>query len=459
MAETTNGFDYSAVTPDIKELADKAYQSTLIDSELYKKWDVKRGLRDLKGKGVLAGLTHISDVHAVDIINGESVPVDGTLRYRGYDVKDLVRGISSRNDFGFEEITYLLLFDKLPNRKELDDFRKILARYRALPKNFVRDVIMKAPSSNMMNTLARSVLTLYSYDSAAEDISIPNVLRQSLQLISLFPMLSVYSYQAYAHYQKNESLYIHMPDTSISLAENLLYILRPDSSYTELEAKVLDIAMVLHADHGGGNNSTFTTHVVTSTGTDTYSSVAASLGSLKGPRHGGANVKVVEMFATMKEEIKDWTDEEEVSRYLADILDKKAFDKKGLIYGVGHAVYSLSDPREIIFKSFVERLAHEKGLDKEFALYDTVERLAPKEIAKRRPIYKGVCANVDFYSGFVYQMLDLPPELYTPIFACARISGWSAHRIEELSNNGKIIRPAFKSAQPIRDYIRMDERE
>ena len=459
MAETTNGFDYSAVTPDIKELADKAYQSTLIDSELYKKWDVKRGLRDLKGKGVLAGLTHISDVHAVDIINGESVPVDGTLRYRGYDVKDLVRGISSRNDFGFEEITYLLLFDKLPNRKELDDFRKILARYRALPKNFVRDVIMKAPSSNMMNTLARSVLTLYSYDSAAEDISIPNVLRQSLQLISLFPMLSVYSYQAYAHYQKNESLYIHMPDTSISLAENLLYILRPDSSYTELEAKVLDIARVLHADHGGGNNSTFTTHVVTSTGTDTYSSVAASLGSLKGPRHGGANVKVVEMFATMKEEIKDWTDEEEVSRYLADILDKKAFDKKGLIYGVGHAVYSLSDPREIIFKSFVERLAHEKGLDKEFALYDTVERLAPKEIAKRRPIYKGVCANVDFYSGFVYQMLDLPPELYTPIFACARISGWSAHRIEELSNNGKIIRPAFKSAQPIRDYIRMDERE
>lgn len=459
MSEFTNEFDYSAVTPDIKVLAEKAYESTIIDSELYKKWDVKRGLRDLKGKGVLAGLTHISDVHAVDIINGESVPVDGELYYRGYNVKDLVRGISERNDFGFEEITYLLLFDKLPNQKELIDFKNILSRYRTLPKNFVRDVVMKAPSSNMMNTLARSVLTLYSYDSAAEDISIPNVLRQSLQLISLFPMLSVYSYQAYAHYQKNESLYIHMPNKDLSLAENLLYILRPDSSYSELEAKVLDIAMVLHADHGGGNNSTFTTHVVTSTGTDTYSSVAASLGSLKGPRHGGANVKVVEMFEDMKQVVKDWKDEEEVRHYLADILDKKAFDRNGLIYGVGHAVYSLSDPRELLFKSFVERLAHEKGLDDEFKLYDCVQRMAPEEIAKRRPIYKGVCANVDFYSGFVYKMLDLPRELFTPIFACARISGWSAHRIEELSNNGKIIRPAFKSAQPIRDYISMNERE
>ena len=459
MSDAVNEFDYSEVTPDIQALALKAYESTLIDSELYKKWDVKRGLRDLKGKGVLAGLTHISDVHAVDIINGESVPVDGSLYYRGYEVRDLVKGFNTRGDFGFEEITYLLLFDKLPNRKELKDFREILARYRTLPKNFVRDVIMKAPSSNMMNTLARSVLTLYSYDNAAEDISVPNVLRQSLQLISIFPMLSVYSYQAYAHYQKNESLFIHMPERELSLAENLLYILRPDSSYSELEAKILDIALVLHADHGGGNNSTFTTHVVTSTGTDTYSSVAASLGSLKGPRHGGANVKVVEMFEDMKQNVKDWKDEDEVRQYLSDILDRKVFDKKGLIYGVGHAVYSLSDPREVVFKSFVERLAHEKNLDDEFALYDLVERLSPEEIAKRRPIYKGVCANVDFYSGFVYKMLDLPPELYTPIFACARISGWSAHRIEELSNNGKIIRPAFKSAQPIREYIKMEDRE
>ena len=459
MALNTNGFDYSAVTPDIMELADKAYNSTLIDSELYKKWDVKRGLRDLNGKGVLAGLTHISDIQAVKIVDGESVPTDGNLYYRGYNVKDLVKGFDARGDFGYEETVYLLLFDKLPNKQELTEFREIIGRYRSLPKNFVRDVIMKAPSSNMMNTLARAVLTLYSYDSAAEDTSIPNVLRQSLQLIALFPMLSVYSYQAYAHYQKNESLYIHMPLAELSQAENLLYILRPDSSYTALEAKILDIALVLHADHGGGNNSTFTTHVVTSTGTDTYSSVAASLGSLKGPKHGGANIKVVEMFDFLKNNLRDWKDEEEISRCLGDILDKKIFDKAGLIYGMGHAVYSLSDPREIIFKSFVERLAREKGLEAEFELYDTVERLAPKEIAKRRPIYKGVCSNVDFYSGFVYNMLDLPPELYTPLFACARIAGWSAHRIEELSNNGKIIRPAFKSAQPIRDYTQMEDRD
>ena len=459
MALNIDGIDYSEVTPDIRELAEKAYQSTLIDSELYKKWDVKRGLRDLNGKGVLAGLTHISDVQAVKIVDGETVPVDGNLYYRGYNIKDLVKGFYGRNESGFEEVVYLLLFDKLPNRAELSDFRKILGRYRALPKNFVRDVVMKAPGSNMINTLSRAVLTLYPYDSAADDISIPNVLRQSLQLISLFPMLSVYSYQAFAHYQKNESLYIHMPEPELTQAENMLHILRPDSSYTELEAKILDIALVLHADHGGGNNSTFTTHVVTSTGTDTYSSVAASLASLKGPRHGGANVKVVEMIENMKSNIKDWRDDEEVSSYLSDILDKKVFDKAGLIYGLGHAVYSLSDPREVIFKGFVERLAHEKGLDEEFALYDSIERLAPKEIAKRRPIYKGVCANVDFYSGFVYRMLGLPTELFTPIFACARIAGWSAHRIEELSNNGKIIRPAFKSAQPIREYTPMDERQ
>ncbi len=459
MALNTDGIDYSEVTPDIRKLAEKAYQSTLIDSELYKKWEVKRGLRDLSGKGVLAGLTHISDVQAVKIIDGETVPVDGNLYYRGYSIKDLVKGFYGRNESGFEEVVYLLLFDKLPNRTELSEFRKILGRYRALPKNFVRDVVMKAPGSNMMNTLSRAVLTLYPYDSAADDISIPNVLRQSLQLISLFPMLSVYSYQAFSHYQKNESLYIHMPEPELTQAENMLHILRPDSSYTELEAKILDIALVLHADHGGGNNSTFTTHVVTSTGTDTYSSVAASLASLKGPRHGGANVKVVEMIENMKENIRDWKDDEEVGSYLSDILDKKVFDKAGLIYGLGHAVYSLSDPREVIFKGFVERLAHEKGLDDEFALYDSIERIAPGEIAKRRPIYKGVCANVDFYSGFVYRMLGLPTELFTPIFACARIAGWSAHRIEELSNNGKIIRPAFKSAQPIREYTPMDERQ
>ncbi len=458
MAITTDVIDYSAVTPDIQRLAEKAYQSTLIDSELYQQWDVKRGLRDLNGKGVLAGLTHISDIQAVKVVDGKSVPVDGNLYYRGYSIKDLVKGFSERGESGFEETVYLLLFDKLPNKEELAEFRAILGRYRTLPKNFVRDVVMKAPGSSMMNTLARAVLTLYSYDDAADDISIPNVLRQSLQLISLFPMLSVYSYQAFAHYQKNESLFIHIPDPELTQAENLLYILRPDSSYTELEAKILDIALVLHADHGGGNNSTFTTHVVTSTGTDTYSTVAASLASLKGPRHGGANMKVIEMIDDIKNKVKDWNDEEELARYLRDVLDKKAFDHQGLIYGLGHAVYSKSDPREVIFKSFVEKLAKEKGLEKEFALYDAIERIAPIEIEKRRPIYKGVCANVDFYSGFVYDMLNLPKELFTPLFACARIAGWSAHRIEELSNNGKIIRPAFKSAQPVRDYIPMDSR-
>ncbi|MBO6112657.1 MAG: citrate/2-methylcitrate synthase [Lachnospiraceae bacterium] len=450
--------DYSKVTPEIEILAEKARQSMLIDSEAYKKYDVKRGLRDINGKGVLAGLTHISDIQAVKIVDGQSIPTDGNLYYRGYNIKDLVKGFEDEDRFGFEEICYLLLFDKLPDRVELQDFSRLLGSYRSLPKNFVRDVIMKAPSNDMMNTLARSVLTLYAYDSNADDISVANVLRQGLQLISVFPMLCVYGYQAYSHYQNGNSLFIHPPVPDISSAENLLHILRPDSSYTDLEAKILDIALVLHADHGGGNNSTFTTHVITSTGTDTYSTVAASLGSLKGPRHGGANVKVVKMFEDLKRNVRDWKDEDEISAYLNDLLDKKAFDKQGLIYGMGHAVYSHSDPREVIFKSFVERLAKEKGLEEEFELYDTVERLGPRIIEGRRPIYKGVCCNVDFYSGFVYNMLNLPLELYTPIFACARIAGWTAHRLEELSNNGKIIRPAFKSAQPQREYTPMSER-
>ncbi len=456
---TKNEIDYSEITPELEILADKAKNSVIIDSELYRQYDVKRGLRDLDGKGVLAGLTHISDIQAVKIVNGERIPTDGNLYYRGYNIKDLVKGFEKEGRYGFEEITYLLIFGKLPTRPELDDFCKILGSYRSLPKNFVRDVVMKAPSSDMMNTLARSVLTLYSYDNNADDISIPNVLRQGLQLISVFPMLAVYAYQAYSHYQNGNSLFIHPPVAELSSAENLLHILRPTSEYTPLEAKILDIALVLHADHGGGNNSTFTTHVITSTGTDTYSTVAASLASLKGPRHGGANLKVIRMIDDMKKTISDWKDEEAVSRYLNDILDKKIFDKQGLIYGMGHAVYSHSDPREIIFRSFVEKLAEEKGLLDEFNLYALVEKLGPGIIEKRRPIYKGVCCNVDFYSGFVYSMLNLPVELYTPLFACARISGWTAHRIEELSNNGKIIRPAFKSAQPQRDYIPMDQRE
>jgi citrate synthase len=449
---------FSEVTPDIIRLAKMSEQADLIDTELFTKYDVKRGLRDLNGKGVLAGLTNISDVRAKKIVDGVEVPAHGRLFYRGYDINDLVTGFTKDNRFGFEEVTYLLLFNKLPNEKELLDFRILLSKYRSLPTSFVRDIIMKAPSSDMMNTLARSVLTLYSYDDRADDVSLPNVLRQCLQLISLFPLLSIYGYQAYCHYHDGKSLYIHQPDPELSSAENILHILRPDSSYTPLEAKLLDVALVLHMEHGGGNNSSFTTHVVTSSLTDTYSVIAAAIGSLKGPRHGGANIKVVQMFEEMKSEIKDWTDEDEVSCYLRRLLHKEAFDHAGLIYGVGHAIYSKSDPRAVILKSFVEKLSVEKGLEKEFALYSLVEKLAPEVISAERQMYKGVSINVDFYSGFVYHMLDLPLELYTPIFAIARIAGWSAHRMEELANNGKIIRPAYKPIGEDCIYIDMHNR-
>lgn len=449
---------YSEVTPEIIRLAKLNEQADMIATELFTKFDVKRGLRDLNGKGVLAGLTRISDVRANRMVDGVQIPIHGDLFYRGYNVKDLVSGFTKDDRFGFEEVTYLLLFDKLPNKKELEDFRNLLAFYRNLPTNFVRDIIMKAPSKDMMNTLARSVLTLYSYDDRADDTSLPNVLRQCLQLISLFPLLSIYGYQAYSYYHDGKSLYIHSPQPELSAAENILHILRPDSAYTPLEARILDIALVLHMEHGGGNNSTFTTHVVTSSLTDTYSVIAAAIGSLKGPRHGGANIKVVQMFEDMKREVYDWTDEDEVSVYLTKLLNKDAFDHAGLIYGVGHAVYSKSDPRAVIFKSFVEKLSEEKGLQREFALYSLVENLAPEVIARERQIYKGVSINVDFYSGFVYHMLELPMELYTPIFAMARISGWSAHRMEELANNGKIIRPAYKPIGSDHSYMDISSR-
>ena len=449
---------YSEITPEILDLAQMSERASQINADLYKKYDVKRGLRDINGKGVLAGLTEIGEVQAYKSVDGKEVPCEGKLYYRGLDIEELVQGFVSEKRFGFEEITDLLLFGELPSEKELSDFCELLGSYRTLPTHFVRDIIMKAPSKDMMNTLARSVLTLYSYDDRGDDISIPNVLRQSLQLIALFPVLSVYGYQAYSHYHDGKSLYIHQPQPNLSTAENILYTLRPDSSYTDFEAKVLDIALVLHMEHGGGNNSSFTTHVVSSSGTDTYSSVAASLGSLKGPRHGGANIKVVRMFEDMKQQVKDWTDEKEVGAYLRALLNKEAFDHAGLIYGMGHAVYSLSDPRANIFKSFVERLSKEKGREDEFRLYSMVEQLAPKIIGEERQIYKGVSANVDFYSGFVYSMLDLPLELYTPIFAMARIVGWSAHRIEELANNGKIIRPAYKSVAEKQEYVKLSER-
>ena len=446
------------VTPEMEALTDICVQNSKMDVSLYAKYDVKRGLRDVNGKGVLAGLTQISNIVAYEEVDGKQVPCDGRLYYRGYNIEDLTQGFLSEKRQGFEEVTYLLLFGRLPDEQQLADFKKILASQRSLPTNFVRDVVMKAPSRDMMNTLSRSVLTLYAYDNNADDISLPNVLRQCLNLISVFPMLSVYGYQAYNHYLRGKSLYIHHPARNLSTAENILRMLRPDKKYSPLEATILDLALVLHAEHGGGNNSTFTTHVVSSSGTDTYSAIAAALGSLKGPKHGGANIKVMKMFEDMKNTLHDPKDREEVADYLTRLLHREAFDRRGLIYGMGHAVYSISDPRAKLFKKFVEQLADEKGRHDDFELYSMIEEMAPKIIARERHIYKGVSANVDFYSGFVYSMLDLPMELYTPMFAIARIAGWSAHRMEELINTDKIIRPAYKNVKDEERYIPLHER-
>lgn len=451
--------DYNAITAEILKYTDYCTSNCRIEPQLYIEHKVNRGLRDLNGKGVLTGLTEISEIVSKKIVDGEEVPCPGHLYYRGYDVEDLVRGFISDKRFGFEEIVYLLLFGELPTAEQLKEFNNVLTSYRVLPGTFVRDIIMKAPSTDMMNSLARSVLTLYSYDSDPDNTDTANVLRQCLQLIARFPLLSVYGYHSYDYYIKgSNSFFIHEPRPELSTAENILYMLRIDGKYTPLEAKVLDMALVLHAEHGGGNNSTFTTHVVSSSGTDTYSTVAAALGSLKGPKHGGANIKVCAMFNDIKTNVRDWDDEEEVAEYIKKILHKEAFDRAGLIYGIGHAVYSVSDPRALIFKSFVKSLSDEKGLDREYRLYSLVENLAPQIIANERKMYKGVSINVDFYSGFVYDMLGLPHELFTPLFAIARIAGWSAHRIEELINAGKIIRPAYMSVSPQRDYIKMSDR-
>ena len=449
---------YSKITPEIEKLASLTEKASYVKPELYTEYGVKRGLRDVNGKGVLVGITNISEVNSQRVIDGKNVPIPGELYYRGYNVQDIVRNIKPDNHFGFEEITYLLLFGELPTKEQLHDFIKLLSSYRSLPKNFVRDSILKKPSNDMMNSLARSVLALYSYDDNPDDISEENVLRQCLQLIAMFPLLSVYGYQAYRYYSKGDSLIIHRPKKEYSTAENILHCLRDDSSFTPLEAKLLDVALILHAEHGGGNNSTFTTHLVSSSGTDTYSAIAAALGSLKGPRHGGANIKVVKMFADMKKHVKDWTDEEEVGNYLRALLHKEAFDHAGLIYGIGHAVYSISDPRAVIFEGYVEQLAEAKGYEKEYALYSLVERLAPQIISEERKMYKGVSPNVDFFSGFVYQMLGLPMELFTPIFAIARIAGWSAHRMEEICHHDKIMRPAYMTVREHRKYIPIDER-
>lgn len=450
--------EYSRVTPAIERLAQVCLANSQINRDDYIRYNVKRGLRDLDGTGVLAGLTEISEIISSKTVNGEQHPCPGELYYRGYSIQQLTDGFLRDGRFGFEETAYLLMFGQLPDAAQLEQFNRQLAFYRSLPTNFVRDVILKAPSADMMNTLARCVLTMASYDERPDDISLPNVIRQCIDMIAIFPLIAVYGYQAYNYYLNGKSLYIHTPRPELSTAENILSLLRPDGQYTPLEARILDLCLVLHAEHGGGNNSTFTTHVVTSSGTDTYSCMAAALASLKGPRHGGANIKVVRMFEDMEANLTDWEDEDAIKDYLAGLLTGERFDKSGLIYGMGHAVYSVSDPRAQILRSFVERLSDEKGLHKEYALYAAVERLAPQVIAEKRRIYKGVSANVDFYSGFVYRMLGLPTELFTPLFAMGRVAGWSAHRMEELINMGKIIRPAYMAVQPRREYVPLENR-
>lgn len=445
-----------ATNARFEEWSRMAVDESIVDPALYKKYDVKRGLRDISGKGVLAGLTRIGDVIAYA---PDGTPAPGQLIYRGIDIFDLVDGFTNDQHFGFEETCYLLLFGELPSAKDLRVFQKQIGEFRLLPKRFVDDAILKMPSRDIMNAMSRGILALYTLDENPEDISIKNVLLQSMRLIAAFPLLAVYSYRAYLHHFKRGSLVIHHPVPELSTAENILHMLRPDSQYSDLEARLLDLALVLHAEHGGGNNSSFTTHVVSSSGTDTYGTIAAAMGSLKGPRHGGANIKAVQMFDDMKKEIRRWDSDKEVEAYLTKILTKKAFDHSGLVYGIGHAVYSLSDPRTIVLKKYAEKLAQEKGMEAEFDLHARVERIAPEVIGRVRKIYKGVSANVDFYSGFVYSMLGIPPELFTPLFAIARIAGWSAHRIEELANGGKIIRPAYKSVCARRDYVPLKKRK
>lgn len=441
----------------VKDHEEMCVKNDTIRSGLFEEYGVKKGLRDLNGQGVLTGLTNISSVKAFEEVDGQKVPCDGELLYRGYDVRELVRGgIGSR--FIYEEGAYLLLFGELPTKEQLEEFRTIIYQCMTLPTNFTRDVIMKAPTADIMNSMTRSILTLASYDARRDNLALDNVLRQCLQLIGIFPMLAAYGYHAYNHYENNGSMYIHRPKARYSLAENFLRMMRPDTEFTELEARVLDIALLLHMEHGGGNNSTFTMRVVTSSGSDTYSAIAAAMSSLKGPKHGGANLMVMNMMDDIKKHVRDYADKEEIAAYLDKILNKEAFDRKGLIYGMGHAVYSLSDPREQVFKKFVEQLAKDKGRDRDMLLYNNIEEIAPQLIAGERKIFKGVSPNVDFYSGFVYEMLDIPRVLYTPLFAIARIAGWGAHRLEELITDSKIIRPAYKSLVQKRPYVERDER-
>lgn len=457
-----NGSNYKFSEDSFERLArfmnkytEKIKKNTIIPLDYYQTYDVKKGLRDVNGKGVLAGLTNISAIHSFDAA-GE--PMAGILEYRAYNIKDISEHLKSESRFGFEEMTYLLLFGELPTADELTEFSLILAEKRTLPQDFVRDIILEATSHDIMNSISRSILSLATFDDRVSDLTLENVLDQSLCLIANFPLLAIYAYQAHNHYENGESLYIHYPDKQLTTAENILRLLRPDKQFTDIEAKVLDLALILHMEHGGGNNSTFTTHVVTSSGTDTYASVVASLSSLKGAKHGGANIQVAKMLDNIRDNISDPSDEAEISDYLRKILNKEAFDKQGLIYGMGHAIYSISDPRAEVLKSYVKELAEEKGLHADYDFYKKIERLAPQVIAQERNIYKGVSANVDFYSGFVYQMLGLPEELYTPLFAIARIVGWSAHRMEEMLNMNKIIRPAYESVLTTKTYTKLEDR-
>ena len=448
----------SARDEAVERWSSMAVSSSLIDSELYTRYGVKRGLRHESGKGVLAGLTAIGDVVGSAPDGDEYVPIPGELFYRGIEINELVNGFLGDGRLGFEETAYLVLFGELPDASELALFHDVLATRRELPRHFVHDAILRLPSRDLMNGLARAVLALYTRDPDPENASIPAVLDQSLNLISAFPVLAVYTYQAHASQFLDSSMVIHKPRKDLSTAENILHMLRTDSHFTELEARVLDLSLVLHAEHGGGNNSSFTAHVVSSSGTDTYATVAASLASLKGPKHGGANIKMVRMFDDVRATVRDWNDDDEIESYLLKVLAKEAFDRSGLIYGMGHPVYSVSDPRTIILREYARDLAEAKGLADEYQLLTSVERVAPAAIAKARRVYKGVSANVDFYSGYIYRMLDIPEELYTPLFACSRVVGWCAHRIEELANGGKIIRPAYKSVATRRPYLPVDER-
>ena len=449
---------YCEITPAIMSLKEQWEKKNYIDPRLYKEYNVKRGLRNEDGRGVLTGLTRVAEIQSYNVDENEHItPKEGVLYYRGIDCRDIVKGSEKRGRFAFEEAAYLLLFGELPNEEQLQDFCGQLSSYRTLPTNFFRDVIMKAPSADLMNTMQRAILTLFCYDDKPNDIGLENVLRQSLQLMSNMPVLAIYAYQAWRYSLPGESMYIHVPKPELSTAENFLRLLREDGSYTELEARTLDVALVLHADHGGGNNSTFTNHVVTSSGTDTYSAISAAMASLKGPRHGGANNKVMDMMADIKANVSDWRDEQAVEAYLTRILDKQAFDGSGLIYGLGHAVYTMSDPRCEVFREYVHLLSAEKGRDDELALYTNVETIG-KRLLMERQNKKALATNIDFYSGFVYDMLGLPQALYTPLFAVARISGWGAHRMEELTSGGKLIRPRYECVEGFHDYTPMENR-